>query len=110
MATLVSDTAPWKDLKSHVGEIEKTYLRDLMNDADRCKSLMLFLANLIAEMSSDLIFSGKDGWCDQLSVSTMSFQQWNNARIWHHTCFYSFLFMLRKLESKLLHVRKCLSK
>ncbi|GJR19965.1 acetyl-CoA carboxylase 1-like protein [Tanacetum coccineum] len=73
-----------------------------------------FLANLIAEMNSNLIFSGKDGWCDQLvptvlntlsyrSVSTMSFQQWNNARIWHHTCFYSFLFMLRKLESKLMH-------
>ncbi|GKD27538.1 hypothetical protein Tco_1233752, partial [Tanacetum coccineum] len=36
MATLISDTTPWKDLKSHVGEIEKTHLCDLMNDADRC--------------------------------------------------------------------------
>ncbi|XP_076895319.1 glucose-6-phosphate isomerase, cytosolic 2B-like [Bidens hawaiensis] len=41
MATLISDTAPWKHLKTHVGEIDKTHLRDLMGDADRCNSMML---------------------------------------------------------------------
>ncbi|KAK9066679.1 hypothetical protein SSX86_014002 [Deinandra increscens subsp. villosa] len=40
MATLISDTAPWKDMKAHVGEIDKTHLRDLMTDTERCKSMM----------------------------------------------------------------------
>lgn len=51
MASLISDNAPWKDLKSHVGEIEKTHLRDLMNDADRCKSLMLEFDGLFLDYS-----------------------------------------------------------
>lgn len=41
MATLISDSEPWKDLKAHVGEIDKTHLRDLMTDTDRCNSMML---------------------------------------------------------------------
>ncbi|PWA67989.1 cytosolic glucose-6-phosphate isomerase [Artemisia annua] len=51
MASLISDTAPWKDLKSHVGEIEKTHLRDLMNDAHRCQSLMLEFDGLFLDYS-----------------------------------------------------------
>ncbi|GKC07568.1 hypothetical protein Tco_0999178, partial [Tanacetum coccineum] len=84
LAANVSDTAPWKDLKSHVGEIEKTHLRDLMNDADRCKSLMLFR---LCHLSSGIM------------------QEYGTTRASIH-----FLFMLRKLESKLLHVCKGLSK
>lgn len=39
--TLISDTEAWKNLKAHVEEIKKTHLRDLMSDAERCKSMMV---------------------------------------------------------------------
>ncbi|XP_043708979.1 glucose-6-phosphate isomerase, cytosolic isoform X2 [Telopea speciosissima] len=40
-STLICDTQPWKDLKAHVEDIKKMHLRDLMNDHERCKSMML---------------------------------------------------------------------
>ncbi|XP_078163717.1 sugar isomerase (SIS) family protein [Carex rostrata] len=40
-SALISETEQWKNLKQHVGEIQKTHLRDLMNDVDRCKSMMV---------------------------------------------------------------------
>ncbi|XP_024971576.1 glucose-6-phosphate isomerase, cytosolic [Cynara cardunculus var. scolymus] len=51
MATLISDTAPWKDLKAHVAEIDKTHLRDLMTDTDRCKSMMLEFDGIFLDYS-----------------------------------------------------------
>ncbi|KAK9054364.1 hypothetical protein SSX86_025442 [Deinandra increscens subsp. villosa] len=51
MATLISDTAPWKDLKAHVGEIDKTHLRDLMTDTDRCKSMMFDFDGIFLDYS-----------------------------------------------------------
>ncbi|KAJ4811446.1 Glucose-6-phosphate isomerase [Rhynchospora pubera] len=38
---LISETEQWKDLKQHVSEIQTTHLRDLMNDVDRCQSMMV---------------------------------------------------------------------
>ncbi|KAI5600030.1 hypothetical protein POPTR_002G262101v4 [Populus trichocarpa] len=40
-STIICETQPWKDLKSHVEKIKKTHLRDLLSDADRCKSTIL---------------------------------------------------------------------
>ncbi|KAJ8762297.1 hypothetical protein K2173_007454 [Erythroxylum novogranatense] len=40
-STLVCETQPWKDLKVHVEDVKKTHLRDLMNDVERCKSMMV---------------------------------------------------------------------
>ncbi|KAI7729729.1 hypothetical protein M8C21_020934 [Ambrosia artemisiifolia] len=51
MATLISDTAPWKHLKAHVGEIDKTHLRDLMTDTDRCNSMMLEFDGIFLDYS-----------------------------------------------------------
>ncbi|CAH1424876.1 unnamed protein product [Lactuca virosa] len=51
MATLISDTAPWKDLKAHVADINKTHLRDLMSDNDRCKSMMLEFDDIFLDYS-----------------------------------------------------------
>ncbi|XP_073107642.1 glucose-6-phosphate isomerase, cytosolic 1 isoform X1 [Elaeis guineensis] len=49
--TLVCDTEPWKDLKGHVKEIEKTHLRDLMNDVERCKSMMVEFDGILLDYS-----------------------------------------------------------
>ncbi|XP_071709978.1 glucose-6-phosphate isomerase, cytosolic 2B [Rutidosis leptorrhynchoides] len=51
MATLISDSESWKDLKAHVGEIDKTHLRDLMTDTDRCKSMMLEFDDIFVDYS-----------------------------------------------------------
>ncbi|KAJ6768658.1 GLUCOSE-6-PHOSPHATE ISOMERASE [Salix koriyanagi] len=40
-STLICETQPWKDLKSHVEDIKKTHLRELLSDTDRCKSMMV---------------------------------------------------------------------
>ncbi|XP_066326231.1 glucose-6-phosphate isomerase, cytosolic-like [Miscanthus floridulus] len=37
--TLICDTEQWKALQAHVGAIQKTHLRDMMADADRCKAM-----------------------------------------------------------------------
>lgn len=51
MATLISDSAPWKDLKAHVADVNKTHLRDLMTDTDRCKSMMLEFDEIFLDYS-----------------------------------------------------------
>ncbi|KAK1422241.1 hypothetical protein QVD17_25213 [Tagetes erecta] len=51
MGTLISDTASWKNLKDHVGEIDKTHLCDLMTDTDRCKSMMLEFDGIFLDYS-----------------------------------------------------------
>jgi glucose-6-phosphate isomerase len=38
-SALICDTEQWKALQAHVGAIQKTHLRDLMADADRCKAM-----------------------------------------------------------------------
>ncbi|CAN0872627.1 Glucose-6-phosphate isomerase, cytosolic [Linum grandiflorum] len=40
-SALICDTQPWKDLKAHVEDIKKTHLRELLNDSDRCKQMLL---------------------------------------------------------------------
>ncbi|XP_008783474.1 glucose-6-phosphate isomerase, cytosolic [Phoenix dactylifera] len=49
--TLICDTEPWKDLKGHVKEIEKTHLRDLMADVERCKSMMVEFDGILLDYS-----------------------------------------------------------
>ena len=36
---LISTTPEWADLVAHKAEIDKTHLRDLITDAERCKAL-----------------------------------------------------------------------
>ncbi|XP_042519876.1 glucose-6-phosphate isomerase, cytosolic [Macadamia integrifolia] len=50
-STLISDTQPWKDLKAHVEDIKKMHLRDMMNDHERCKSMMLESDGLLLDYS-----------------------------------------------------------
>jgi glucose-6-phosphate isomerase len=38
-SALICDTEQWKGLQAHVGAIQKTHLRDLMDDAERCKAM-----------------------------------------------------------------------
>jgi len=38
---LVSSTAEWKALQEHVKDIDETHLRDLIQDAERCKDLVI---------------------------------------------------------------------
>ncbi|CAK9312647.1 unnamed protein product [Citrullus colocynthis] len=51
MASLISDTEAWKNLKAHVEDINKTHLRDLMSDAARCKSLMVEYDGILLDYS-----------------------------------------------------------
>ncbi|XP_010519111.1 PREDICTED: glucose-6-phosphate isomerase, cytosolic isoform X2 [Tarenaya hassleriana] len=48
---LISETDAWKDLKGHVEEIRMTHLRDLMADADRCRSMMVEFDGLLLDYS-----------------------------------------------------------
>ncbi|XP_042401647.1 glucose-6-phosphate isomerase, cytosolic-like [Zingiber officinale] len=50
-ASLISDTEPWKDLKEHVNEINKTHLRDLLNDVERSQSMMVENDGIILDYS-----------------------------------------------------------
>ncbi|KAK3038115.1 hypothetical protein RJ639_029569, partial [Escallonia herrerae] len=50
-STLICDTEPWKDLKEHLEEIKKTHLRDLMNDADRCKAMTVEFDGMLLDFS-----------------------------------------------------------
>ncbi|CAM8935931.1 unnamed protein product [Rhodiola kirilowii] len=45
-SALISETEQWKHLKSHVEDINKTHLRNLMNDTDRCKAMMVYASLL----------------------------------------------------------------
>nr|CAD1816977.1 unnamed protein product [Ananas comosus var. bracteatus] len=49
--SLICDTEQWNDLKGHVSEIQKTHLRDLMNDDDRCQSMMVKYDGIILDYS-----------------------------------------------------------
>ncbi|KAL2901066.1 Glucose-6-phosphate isomerase cytosolic [Bienertia sinuspersici] len=51
LSKLICDTDAWKNLKTHVEEIKKTHLRDLMGDADRCKSMMVEFDGLLLDYS-----------------------------------------------------------
>ncbi|THU52328.1 hypothetical protein C4D60_Mb10t02860 [Musa balbisiana] len=50
-AALICDSEPWKDLKEHVNAIEKTHLRDLMNDVERCQSMMVEIDGILLDYS-----------------------------------------------------------
>lgn len=49
--TLICDTKPWNDLKSHVEDVKKTHLRDLMSDDERCRSMMVERDGLFLDYS-----------------------------------------------------------
>lgn len=53
MATsaLICNTEPWADLKAHVESIKKTHLRDLMNDEERCKSMIVEFDGMVLDYS-----------------------------------------------------------
>lgn len=48
---LISDTDAWRDLKTHVEDINKTHLRDLLGDVERCKSMMVEFDGLLLDYS-----------------------------------------------------------
>ncbi|CAN4080323.1 unnamed protein product [Withania somnifera] len=50
-STLICDSEPWKDLRAHVEDINKTHLRDLMNDANRCRSMMVEFDGILLDYS-----------------------------------------------------------
>ncbi|CAL9180883.1 unnamed protein product, partial [Musa hybrid cultivar] len=50
-AALICDSEPWKDLKEHVNAIEKKHLRDLMNDVERCQSMMVEIDGILLDYS-----------------------------------------------------------
>ncbi|KAK6278101.1 hypothetical protein POUND7_018424 [Theobroma cacao] len=49
--TLICDTEPWKDLKAHVEDFKNTHLRDLMNDKERCQSMMVEFDGMLLDYS-----------------------------------------------------------
>lgn len=50
-STLICEAQPWKDLKAHLEDIKKTHLHELMNDTDRCKSMMVDFDGLFLDYS-----------------------------------------------------------
>ncbi|KAJ6843918.1 glucose-6-phosphate isomerase, cytosolic [Iris pallida] len=50
-SAFICDTEPWKDLKSHVENIKKTHLRELMKDVERCKSMIVENDGLVLDYS-----------------------------------------------------------
>nr|GME00555.1 glucose-6-phosphate isomerase, cytosolic [Ipomoea batatas] len=50
-STLICESQPWKDLKGHIDEINGTHLRNLMSDADRCKSMMVEFDGILLDYS-----------------------------------------------------------
>ncbi|KAM6588643.1 hypothetical protein CsatA_011248 [Cannabis sativa] len=50
-SALISDMEAWKELKAHVEDIKKTHLRDLMNDTQRCQSMMVEFDGLLLDYS-----------------------------------------------------------
>ncbi|XP_073305184.1 glucose-6-phosphate isomerase, cytosolic-like [Primulina huaijiensis] len=51
LSALICGTDPWKDLKAHVHDIEKTHLRELMNDVERCQSMMTVFDGILLDYS-----------------------------------------------------------
>lgn len=50
-SALICETQPWKDLKSHVEDIKKTHLRNLLSDTERCKSMMVEFDGIMVDYS-----------------------------------------------------------
>ncbi|KAL7155278.1 hypothetical protein ABFS83_03G064000 [Erythranthe nasuta] len=50
-SALICETQPWKDLKAHVDDIKKTHLRELMNDTERCQSMMIEFDGMLLDYS-----------------------------------------------------------
>ncbi|KAF8022832.1 hypothetical protein BT93_F0371 [Corymbia citriodora subsp. variegata] len=50
-SALISETQPWKDLKGHVEDIKRTHLRELMSDAERCRSMMVEFEDILLDYS-----------------------------------------------------------
>ncbi|KAL6493106.1 Glucose-6-phosphate isomerase, cytosolic 1 [Orobanche gracilis] len=48
---LICETDPWKDLKAHVEDIKKTHLRELMSNAERCKSMTAEFDGILLDYS-----------------------------------------------------------
>lgn len=53
-SALISASQAWRDLKGHVDEIDKTHLRSLMSDVDRCKSMMVEFDGILLDFSRQL--------------------------------------------------------
>ncbi len=51
----ISNTIEWKRLKAHVDDINTTHLRDLMQDADRCRSLMYESMDIALDISRERV-------------------------------------------------------
>ncbi|OIS98910.1 PREDICTED: glucose-6-phosphate isomerase, cytosolic [Nicotiana attenuata] len=56
--TLICDTEPWKELRAHVEDINKTHLRDLMNDTSRCQSMMMDFDGILLDYSRQRATTG----------------------------------------------------
>ncbi|CAH9117279.1 unnamed protein product [Cuscuta europaea] len=50
-SALICASQPWNDLKGHVDEINKTHLRCLMSDVERCKSMMVEFDGIFLDYS-----------------------------------------------------------
>ncbi|XP_016492100.1 glucose-6-phosphate isomerase, cytosolic isoform X2 [Nicotiana tabacum] len=57
-STLICDTEPWKELRAHVEDINKTHLRDLMNDTSRCQSMMMEFDGILLDYSRQRATTG----------------------------------------------------
>jgi glucose-6-phosphate isomerase len=54
----IASTVEWERLKAHVAEINATHLRDLMKDADRCKSLIFEANDITLDISRERVTRG----------------------------------------------------
>ncbi|KAH7524083.1 hypothetical protein FEM48_Zijuj06G0081100 [Ziziphus jujuba var. spinosa] len=50
-SALICDTEPWKDLKTHVENIKKNHLRDLMDDVVRSQAMMVEYDGILLDYS-----------------------------------------------------------
>ncbi|GMH05215.1 hypothetical protein Nepgr_007055 [Nepenthes gracilis] len=50
-STLICHTEAWQDLKAHVEDINRTHLRHLMSDNERCKSMMVEFDGMMLDYS-----------------------------------------------------------
>ncbi|XP_024399239.1 glucose-6-phosphate isomerase, cytosolic isoform X2 [Physcomitrium patens] len=54
----ISETAAWKQLHQHVGEIKKTHLRELMKDEQRCQSMIKEVDGIVVDYSRQRVTTG----------------------------------------------------
>ncbi|GAA0187137.1 isomerase [Lithospermum erythrorhizon] len=50
-SALICETEAWKELESHVEDIKKTHLRELMSDEDRCMAMMVESEGMLLDYS-----------------------------------------------------------